>query len=119
MIDRAISIRHWLIAASQGSVNAVDTIKKVMTDGFATRDHYNQALRGYQLYMDEVRSDQRDRAAAYSDKYKYLIDAEEGQPKKENCQKLCETLQHGHTIQFVFQWKIKIALDVLGLYGRY
>jgi tetratricopeptide (TPR) repeat protein len=58
--DRAI--KHWLIAASGGEYNAVNEIKKAMIWGYATRDHYTQALRGYKLYMDEVRSDQRDAA---------------------------------------------------------
>jgi TPR repeat protein len=69
--DRAI--KHWLIAASCGHVSAVNKIKKAMTEGYATRDDYAQALRGYQQYLNEIRSEQRDRAAAYSDEYKYFV----------------------------------------------
>jgi hypothetical protein len=43
--------------------------------GSATIDHYAQALRGYEQYLEEVKSSQRDRAAAYSDEYKYLYEA--------------------------------------------
>jgi hypothetical protein len=70
--DRAI--KHWLIAASSGDIRAVNNIKKATTMRKATSDQYDQALRGYQLHLDEVRSVQRDRAAAYSDEYKYLFE---------------------------------------------
>jgi hypothetical protein len=63
-----------LIAANDGSVDAVNCTKALMTDGDATRDDYAQALRGYLKYLDEIRSSHRDRAAAYSDKYKYLME---------------------------------------------
>jgi TPR repeat protein len=68
------AIKHWLIAASGGYIMAVNEIKKAMSDGNATKDDYAQALRGYTQYHDEIRSDRRDRAAAYSEKYKYLPD---------------------------------------------
>jgi hypothetical protein len=68
--DRAI--KHWLIGASCGEIRAVNHVKTLMAMGKATRDHYAQALRGYKQYVDEVRSDQRDRAAAYHDDFKYL-----------------------------------------------
>jgi TPR repeat protein len=68
--DRAI--KHWLIAASCGSVEAVDFIKVLMTDGNATKDNYAQALRGYTQYLDEIRSGQRDRAVTFNEKLKYF-----------------------------------------------
>jgi TPR repeat protein len=68
--DRAT--KHWLIGAISGDLNAVNGIKKVMGMGKATRDHYAQALQGYQQYVNAVRSEQQNRAAAYSEKYKYL-----------------------------------------------
>jgi TPR repeat protein len=67
--DRAI--KHWLIAASFGYIMAVNEIQKAMVEGNATRDHYAKALRGYQQYVNEVRSDDRDAAVAFDDKYKY------------------------------------------------
>jgi TPR repeat protein len=70
--DRAI--KHWLIAASQGDVITVNFIRSSLSSGYATTDHYNQALQGYQLYLDEVKSDQRDKAAAHSHiKYKNCL----------------------------------------------
>jgi hypothetical protein len=61
-----------LIATSQGNVHAVNEIKKGAVTGVTTKDHYQQALRGYLQYLNEVKSDQRDRAVAYNEEYKYL-----------------------------------------------
>jgi TPR repeat protein len=70
--DRAV--KHWLIGASCGDIRAVNRLKEAMIDGGATRDDYAQALREYKQYLDQVTSYQRDRAAAYSDQFKYLIE---------------------------------------------
>jgi hypothetical protein len=64
-----------LIAANCGNIKAVDKIKDAMVEGNATWDDYDQALRGYEQYLEEVKSHERDRAAARSDKYKYLFEA--------------------------------------------
>ena len=37
-----------------------------------TKDHYEKAKQSYEAYVNEIRSDQRDEAAACSDKNKYL-----------------------------------------------
>ena len=39
--------------------------------GHARKDDYAKALRSYQAYLDEINSDQRDKAAAVRDEYKY------------------------------------------------
>jgi hypothetical protein len=52
-----------LFAASSGEIVAVNSIKEEMSKGNATRDDYAQALRSYTIWMDEVKSDQRERAA--------------------------------------------------------
>ena len=36
-------------------------------DGDATKEVYTKALRSYQAYLDEIKSDQRDEAAAADD----------------------------------------------------
>jgi TPR repeat protein len=77
--DRAV--KHWLIGASGGDIRAVNPIRGAMTRGYATKDDYAQALRGYQQYLEEARSDERDRAAAYSNAYKYLFEAKDDQPR--------------------------------------
>ena len=69
--DRAL--RHFIIAVKDGCNGSLGTIKRMYEDGLATtKDDYTQALRFYQTYLAEIRSDQRDEAAAYSDENKYI-----------------------------------------------
>ena len=67
--DRAI--KHWLIAAGAGYNDSVKNIQQLYMDGHATKEDYTSALRAFQKCIDEIRSDQRDIAAADSDIYKY------------------------------------------------
>ena len=39
--------------------------------GCATKDDYAKALQAYQAYLSEIKSDDRDKAAAFSDDFKY------------------------------------------------
>ena len=39
-------------------------IQKLYKDGHATKDDYAKALKAYQAYISEIKSDQRDAAAA-------------------------------------------------------
>jgi hypothetical protein len=59
-----------LIEASFGDIRAINQIKITIFLELATKDQYEQALGEYQVYLDEVKSDQRDKAAAYSDQFK-------------------------------------------------
>ena len=67
--DRAI--KHYMIAAGDGYSDSVKTIQQLYMNGHATKEDYSKALRAYQSYLDEIRSEQRDKAAAANDKYKY------------------------------------------------
>jgi len=67
--DRAL--KHFMIAARGGLSDSLTNIKELFTEGHATKDDYAKALRGYQAYLDEVKSNQRDEAAAFSDEYRY------------------------------------------------
>ena len=52
----------------------VDTLKKIQymyTIGHATSDDYRKALKVYQEYLGEIKSAQRDEAAAADDDYRY------------------------------------------------
>ena len=40
-------------------------------NGHATKDDYTKALRAYQAYLVEIKSTQRDKAAAASANYRY------------------------------------------------
>ena len=67
--DRAL--KHFMIAVKDGDTQSLTNIKLLYSLGHATKDDYAKALRAYQLYSDEVKSDQRDKAAAADDEYKY------------------------------------------------
>ena len=58
--DRAV--RHWLISAKMGDRDSVENIKKVFMGGIATKEHYTQALKGYQDAVEETKSHDRDEA---------------------------------------------------------
>ena len=62
--DRAL--KHYMIAAKDGDSNSMKNIKLMFTRGYATKDDLDNALRYFQEYLDEIKSDQRDQAAAFS-----------------------------------------------------
>ena len=62
-IDRAL--KHWMIAVKGGDRNSLEGIQKLYRVGLATKDDYAKALRSYQSYQDQIRSDHRDEAAAF------------------------------------------------------
>ena len=64
--DRAL--RHFMIAARDGYSNSLEGIKIMYLGGDATKDDHTKALRSYQSYLNEIKSDQRDEAVAFDDK---------------------------------------------------
>ena len=67
-----LAIKHLLIAVeSAGHADALNDIKTLFRGGIATKDDYAKALRDYQAYLAEIKSTQRDEAAAYRDIFKY------------------------------------------------
>lgn len=71
-MDKAI--KHFLIVAGFGHTGSLKSIKLLFLNGeHAKRDDYQQALLSYQQYIEEVGSDQRDAAVAFSDWNEYLF----------------------------------------------
>ena len=68
-MDRVI--KHHMIAAGCGYTVSLDLIKQMFMNGDATKDDYAKALRAYQEYLVEIKSPQRNEAAAFADVYKY------------------------------------------------
>ena len=69
-MDRAI--KHYMIAAGGGGNDSVKMIQKLYMNRHATKEDYTSALQTYQAYIDEIKSKQRDEAAAFSaSEYKY------------------------------------------------
>ena len=67
--DRAI--KHWFIAVSSGYNNALKPIQYFYSNGRATKDDFEKALRLRQVYVNEIQSDQRDKAAAADREWRY------------------------------------------------
>ena len=68
-IDR--SLKHHLIAVRSGDNESLKMIKGLYSRGYATKEDYTKALQSYQTYLGEIKSKQRDEAAAYSENYRY------------------------------------------------
>jgi len=68
-IDRAL--KHLMIAVGGGFNLSLERIKELYTDGTVTKEDYTKALQAYQEYLSEIKSPQRDEAAAFSDNYRY------------------------------------------------
>ena len=64
--DRAL--KHFMVAAGGGHKNSLTAIQEMFKRGVATKEDYTQALRAYQAYLGEIKSPQRDEAAAADDR---------------------------------------------------
>ena len=58
------ALKHYMIAVRGGYTLSVKAIQDLYMEGHATKDHYANALRSHQAYINEIKSDQRDIAAA-------------------------------------------------------
>ena len=66
------ALKHYMIAVRSGDADSVEEIKELYTRGHATKEDYMKALQLYQAYLGEIKSDQRDKAAAYNkEEYRY------------------------------------------------
>ena len=60
-----------MIAVGDGNADSLHMIQKLYSDGHITKEDYTQALRLYQEYLGEIKSAQRDEAAAADEQYRY------------------------------------------------
>jgi len=67
--DRAF--KHYMIAVRGGYNESLDFIKKLYSNGHATKEVYMKALQSYKEYVGEIKSLQRDKAAATTEEYRY------------------------------------------------
>ena len=68
-MDRAL--KHYMIAVVCGDSHSLTRVREFYSNGHASKDDYTKALRSYQAYLDEIKSDQRDKAAAVCDEFRY------------------------------------------------
>ena len=74
--DRAL--RHYMIAVRCGFLKSLKIIQEMYSHGHATKEDYSKALQSYQTYLEEIKSDRRDKAAAADEKYRYYQNLEVG-----------------------------------------
>jgi hypothetical protein len=60
-----------MIAVKDGSSYSLESIKRLYQNGDVTKEDYAKALQLYQEYLGEIKSPQRDEAAAADDGYRY------------------------------------------------
>jgi TPR repeat protein len=62
-MDRAY--KHWMISANDGYDLSMKAVQEGYQSGFVTKDDYEKTTRTYGNSIDEMKSDDRDRAAAF------------------------------------------------------
>ena len=67
------ALKHYMIAARGGHNASLKKIRELYMGGYATKDDFAQALRSHQEYVGEVRSVQRDQAAAADNNMRYVL----------------------------------------------
>ena len=65
------ALKHWVIAVENGNIDSLKNIKQCYVNEHIEKEEYAKALRSYQAFLDEIKSDQRDEAFAYNDDYRY------------------------------------------------
>ena len=68
-MDRAL--KHHMIAVAGGYSKSLKDIHELYSNGRATKEDYTEALRSYQAYLGDIKSKQRDEAAAARENYRY------------------------------------------------
>ena len=60
-----------MIATRGGYSESLNMIKQMYSNGHTTKDKYTKALQSYHAYLGEIKSVQRDEAAAADDECQY------------------------------------------------
>ena len=66
------ALKHYMISLRDGDADSLTAIQRLYTNRHATKDDYMKALQSYQEYLGEIKSKQRDEAAAANEElYRY------------------------------------------------
>ena len=65
------AVRHYMIAAGAGDTDSLKEIQNLYSHGRVPKEDYTKALQAYQAYLGEIRSRQRDEAAAADEDNRY------------------------------------------------
>jgi TPR repeat protein len=66
------SLKHYMIVVEGGHNDSLNSIQEFYLHGYVSKEFYTKALRSYQKYLVDIRSAQRDEAAAAREDYKYI-----------------------------------------------
>ena len=69
--NMARAVKHFVISVRSGDDDSLKKIQELYSNGHATKEDYTKELQSYQEYLGEIKSDQRDKAAAFSEEYRY------------------------------------------------
>ena len=58
------AVKHWMISAGSGDDKSLEAIRQCFMNGHATKDEFEKALRAHKESKDEMKSEQREAAAA-------------------------------------------------------
>jgi TPR repeat protein len=61
------AVKHWMISAEAGDDDSLKAIRQCYMAGHATKDDFEKALRAHKEAKDEMKSEQREAAAAVPD----------------------------------------------------
>ena len=65
------ALKHHMIAVRSGDTDSLTIIKDLYSDGLSSKEDYTKALQSYRTYLQEIKNEQRDKAAAFSEDYRY------------------------------------------------
>ena len=65
------SLKHFMIAAKSGHNESLKKIQELYPYGCVRKEDYTKALQSYQSYLNEIKSPQRDEAAAFDENCQY------------------------------------------------
>ena len=65
------ALKHYMISGRDGYAESLEIIKRMYKDELATKEDYTKALQSYQKYLSEIKSTQRDTAAAVFEDCRY------------------------------------------------
>jgi TPR repeat protein len=66
--------KHFIIAANLGYEKSLECLKDLYADGYASKEDYANALRGYQAALEAAKSPEREQAEVYYEAFKVQLD---------------------------------------------
>ena len=65
------ALKHYMVSVTGGNDTCLKQIQHLFSQGRVTKQYYREAVRAYQEYLREIKSSQRDEAAAAHEDFRY------------------------------------------------